>query len=191
MKPALSIFASFVLLFNTSNIKAQNAKHEIFGLDMNLNWYDLTNYSAITYYIEDQDSSSKWVVTNFNYYLNKVEIELEEFNFNENLIVFNKGSEATKAALMNLSPWMYLGRYHYQDRKQYAEKAFKDAEFLKNKLTKVYGKPELQIETLQLRIYQWFVNDVKIIINSEKQIQETYLLYQIADGKNSLSIDVK
>jgi|TARA_B110000238_G_C16099703_1_gene427703 hypothetical protein len=160
-------------------VNAQNTKHELFGLDMNLDWYSLTNYSAITYFVADQDSSTTYVVTDFDYHLNQVDIELEKFNFSEYLIAFNKGSVANRSVLENLSPLMFLGRYKYPNNNSFNEKGFNDAEFLKNKLMKFYGEPELKIEKAEFRVYKWVVNDVTIIVNSIQNELMTVLTYLV------------
>ena len=158
---------------------AQNSKHNIFGLDMDLDWYSLTNYSALAYFSEVQNLSTTYVVTDFDYHLNQVDIELENFNFGEYLIAFDKGAVANRYGLEILSPLMFLGRYTYPNNSSFKDKGFNDAEFLKNKLMKLYGEPELKIEKSEFRVYKWEVDDVTIIVNSVQNQLMTVLTYMV------------
>ena len=95
------------------HLNAQDSKHDLFGLNMDLDWYSLTNYSALTYFSANENSSSPYIVSDFDYHLNQVDIELETFNFSEYLIAFEKGLVATGSVLEKLSPILFLGRYNY------------------------------------------------------------------------------
>jgi hypothetical protein len=170
------LLAALIFIFD---VNAQNAKHELFGLDMDLDWYSLTDYSALTYGQVDEDSSASYVVVDFDYYLDQVDIELEKCNFNEYLICFNKGYGYNGLALRKLSPVMFIGRYKYPNINSFNEKGFNDAEYLKNKLIKFYGEPELKIEKSEYRVYKWVVNDVEIVVNSVQNGLKTQLAYMV------------
>lgn len=161
------------------HLNAQDSKHDLFGLNMDLDWYSLTNYSALTYDLANRDKTSKYVVTDFDYHLKQVDIELETFNFNEKLIAFNKDVVTTKTVMEKLSPILFLGRYNYSSTSKFIEKAFEDAEFLKNKLISVHGNPELKIEKTEFRVYKWVVDDVTIIVNSVQDDLTTTLTYLV------------
>ena len=108
----------YIILLATTilalNLSAQNPKHNIFGLDMDLDWYSLTNHSTFTYIAADHESKD-FITMDFDYHLNQVDIELEEFNFSEYLIIFEKGKKY-KTELATLSPFMFLGRYRYPNK---------------------------------------------------------------------------
>ena len=161
------------------HLNAQDSKHDLFGLNMDLDWYSLTNYSALTYFSANENSSSSYIVLDFDYHLNQVDIELETFNFSEYLIAFEKGLTATGSVLEKLSPILFLGRYNYSSTSKFIEKAFEDAEFLKNKLISVHGNPELKIEKTEFRVYKWVVDDVTIIVNSVQDDLTTTLTYLV------------
>ena len=160
-------------------LNAQNSKHNLFGLNMDLDWYSLTNYSALTYFEANESSSTPYIVTGFDYHLKQVDIELETFNFSEHLIAFEKGLVASGPVLKKLSPILFLGRYNYSSSSKFIEKAFEDAEFLKNKLISVHGNPELKIEKTEFRVYKWVVDDVTIIVNSVQDDLTTTLTYLV------------
>ena len=175
----------YILIFTISlfsiELNAQDLKHDLFGLNMDLDWYSLTNYSALAYLEASIDNSSPFIVSDFNYHLNRVNIELESFNFSEYLIGFENGIDANDygAVLKKLSPSLFLGRYIYRSSGIFIEKAFEDAEFLKNKLISVHGNPELKIEKTKFRVYKWVVDDVTIIVNSVQDDLTTTLTYLV------------
>jgi hypothetical protein len=172
MKYILLLVAS-IFLFDANS---QNTKHVFFGLDMDLDWYSLTGYDGATYYRLDTDSSTTYVVTDIDFYLNQVDIEIEKFNFSEYLIAFNKGA-TKKTRLENVSPFMFIGRNKYPNNNSFNEKGFQDVEFLKNKLMKFYGEPQLKIEKPEFRAYKWENNEVTIILNSLRNELMTSLNY--------------
>ena len=165
-----------VFSFHTN---AQNSKHDLFGLNMDLDWYSLNGYSALTYDLANRDKTSTYVVTDFDYHLKQVDIELETFNFNEKFIAFNKDVVTTKSVMEKLSPILFVGSYKYSNNDNFRRKAFDDAEFLKNKLIIVYGNPELNIEKTEFRVYKWVVGDVTIIVNSVQDDLATNLTYLV------------
>ena len=173
----------YILIFTISvfsfHLYAQDSKHDLFGLNMDLDWYSLTNYSALTYLSASESSSSSYIISDFDYHLNQVDIELETFNFSEYLIAFEKGLVATGSVLEKLSPILFLGRYNYINRSEFIERAFEDAERLKNKLISLHGNPVLKIEKTEFRVYRWVVSDVTIIVNSVQDDLTTTLTYLV------------
>ena len=140
-------------------LNAQNSKHNLFGLNMDLDWYSLTNYSALTYFEANESSSTPYIVTGFDYHLKQVDIELETFNFSEHLIAFEKGLVASGPVLKKLSPILFLGRYNYSSSSKFIEKAFE--------------------EKTEFRVYKWVVDDVTIIVNSVQDDLTTTLTYLV------------
>ncbi len=157
----------------------QNNSHNLFGLNMDLDWYSLTNYSGLSYAIADNDASIDYVVTDCDFYFDKVDAELEGFGFNDYFIAFPKGAEANKSGLETLLPLLFMGFYDYTDLSSFNSQAFNDAVFLKDKLSQLYGSPSLKIEKEEFRVYQWEVDDVTIIVNSVKSELMTALNFMV------------
>lgn len=162
-----------------TGIYGQNSKHVLFGLDMDLDWYSLTNYSALSYAMADSDKSTSYVVTDCDYYLDKVDIEIEKLGFDEYLIAFNKGVPASGPDLERLQPFMYIGRYKYSNLASFKSSAFNKANFLKNKLIAIYGNPDLKIEKSEFRVYKWVIDDFTIIVNAVQKELTTSLNYMV------------
>jgi len=173
----------FILLLIISvfftGIYGQNSRHVLFGLDMDLDWYSLTNYSALGYFVADSDSSTKYVVSDCDYYLNKVDIEIEKLGFDDYVIAFRKGVKASKSSLDTLQPLLYVGRYRYANLASYKSNAVNNANYLKNKLTALYGNPDLKIEKSEFSLYKWVIEDTTIIVNTEQSDLLTSLTYLI------------
>jgi hypothetical protein len=157
-------------------VSAQNTNHNLFGLDMSQDWYSLTNYSKLGYFMAgEEDKTAPYIVTDFDFHLNKVDIEIENLGFTEHLLGFNRDV----SLLDGLSPSIYIGKIKYNDNYAFTSQAFKDAESLRNKLIKDYGTPNLTIENPEARLYKWEVVGGMIIVNSVLQELTTSLVYQI------------
>ena len=166
-----------IFLCNISN--AQVIKHDLLGLNMDLDWYTLTNYSAISYFVGKSDTNSSWVVADCDYHLKSVDIELESLMFTDYVIAFSKSSEANGAALRSLSPLMFVGRYIYDDVSSFNLRGFKDAENLKKKISRIHGEPILTMDKPEFKVYKWQKDDYTIIVNSVRSEKLTSLNYMI------------
>ena len=71
----------------------------------------------------------------------------------------------------------HLLHHKYPNYNSFNEKGFQDVEFLKNKLMKFYGEPQLKIEKPEFRAYKWENNEVTIILNSLRNELMTSLNY--------------
>lgn len=162
-----------------TGMHGQNSKHVLFGLDMDLDWYSLTNYSAISYAIADADESASYVITDCDHYLDNVDIEIEKLGFDDYLIAFNKGAAAGKSGMESLQPLMYIGRYKYSNLSSFKSGAFNRANYLRDKLIAIHGSPDLKIEKPEFRVYKWVVDDVTIIVNAVQNDLTTSLNYMV------------
>ena len=80
---ALSTLNFFMAIFLCNISNAQVIKHDLLGLNMDLDWYTLTNYSVISYVVGKSDTNSSWVVADCDYHLKSVDIELESLMFTD------------------------------------------------------------------------------------------------------------
>jgi hypothetical protein len=156
----------------------KNSNHYLFGLNMDLDWYSLTDYSAMSYAIANADSNL-YIVTDCDYHLNQVDIELERLNFTNYKIAFPKGAKASRSGLEKLAPLMFIARYEYSNTQSFDNNGFRDAEMLKSKLTDTHGDPILIMEKPEYRVYKWQKDDFTIIVNSVSKTNTTGLHYMI------------
>ena len=95
----------------------QSTNNNIFGVNLDLDWYSLTGNPAITYKLKDADESIKYlVVTDCYYYLENVDTEFENLSFDSHLIGFKKGYEAEKSILekLQINPRVVLGNFFFR-----------------------------------------------------------------------------
>ena len=168
------------LLTEEITAEVNDDTHKIFGLDMDLDWYSLTNYSSITYAIANADESTNYVVTDCEYYLKQVDAEIEQLAFDDYVIAFNKGATANKSGLENLYPLFYIGNYRYNDLASFRSEGFNHADYLKDKIIATYGDPLTKTENTEFRVYRWVVNDFEIIVNSVQSKLSTSLYYAVS-----------
>ncbi len=162
------------------NACCQSTNHNIFGVNLDLDWYSLTGNPAITYKLKDADESIKYLVTtDCYYYLENIDTEFENLNFDSHLIGFKKGYEAEKSILEQLQPILLIGRYNYKDLATFQMKGFLDAKKLRDKLINLHGNPELKIEKSDFIVYKWVVGDLTIIVNSLEKDLRTALTCSI------------
>jgi len=104
----LSLFLKVVLTYG------QSSTHTIAGIDLNNNWYDLTDLDTITYDMQerDKDENSIGVITTISerYLKENAEKEFLEINFSVLRLVFPFGNSAI---VKKLSPVMFMARKNY------------------------------------------------------------------------------
>lgn len=145
-----------------------------FGMDMNQDWYTLTNYSLLTYFQEAEENDL--VASDFEYYLNKVHIELEDFEL-DLLVVFESIKNANSRVLESLFPYMLVGRHLYDNDRIYDLESSSDCKFLLDKVARTYGKPDLVIEEIDLKLYKWNFDFGTITLRSSRTESNTALIY--------------
>lgn len=59
MKKFTLIFLAVIPLLCFSQTK----KHELFGIDLDSDWYTLTDQQSLAYWLQDQDKNSNLVIT--------------------------------------------------------------------------------------------------------------------------------
>ena len=170
------LFIVIGILFSEMSF-AQDVNHNIFGLDMDLDFYSLTNYQQYGYFIADTEfPDDPYVITDFDFHLSKVDIQLEKLGFSVHLLGFNKGEQTR---LESLSPTMYIGRIEYSSEYAFNSQAFRDASNLAALLVNEYGDPILSMEETNFRVYKWESGDCTITVNSVREELTTNLTYLI------------
>lgn len=153
--------------FSIRYIKDSPNNHSFMGIDLNQNWYALTNYQQLTYYLAEQDSSNNlpYVMTDFKFTHNKINNTFINLGFDELLLGFPRGME-TK--LGDLQPELFLARKKYEDRGDYLQKYEKDISNTKYLLSQTFGNPELNIIKDKYSVYNWKGINYQIILTSKE-----------------------
>jgi hypothetical protein len=150
---------------------SQSSKNKLFGVDLDLDWYSLTNQQTLAYWSQDHDTSSKYVITGCDYILNKIDDKFLSLNFNEMLLIFPKGF---KGKLNGLYPEMFLSRISYKDINDYKRNSSNDVNKIFKLLYDTYGKAELNMVKDKYSVYKWVS---QIILTTREDELTTTLIF--------------
>lgn len=169
MKIYIFILFAFLPLFSNS----QTSKHKFFGIDLDSDWYTLTNQQSLAYWLQDQDKNSNFVIIDCDYN-NKIDSKFLNIGFNELLLIFQKGY---KGKLDSLNPDTFLARISYTDISDYTSKSNNDITKILSLLKYEYGVPELNMIRDKYSVFKW--NDVysQIILTCRLDELTTTLIY--------------
>ncbi len=170
MKKYLFIFFAFLPLFSFS----QKNKHIFFDIDLDSDWYTLTNQQPLAYWLQDQDKSSNFVITDCHYIQNKIDTQLLNIEFKELLLIFPKGY---KGKLDSLNPDMFLARIRYTDISDYTSKSNNDIKKILSLIEYEYDKPELNMIKDKYSVYKWDGVYYQIIVTCRENELSTTLIY--------------
>lgn len=126
--------------------------HNFFGIDMDADWYTLTNHSWITYANQEKLGDGNYVVTDFEYSKSKVKKEFLDLGFNELLLCFPVGKQSE---LKTLSPELFIGRISYDNPIYYKSRSENDISKLLALFKREFGDPDLDLEKEDVTLYKW------------------------------------
>ena len=89
---------------------SQTDKYVFFGIDLNLDWYSLTNQTAFTYSNLNDDKGSMFNIIDCGYISDKIDKRFLNLGFQELLLIFQKDF---KGNLKDLKPDVFLARITY------------------------------------------------------------------------------
>lgn len=163
------ILSIFPLLSN-----CQTIDRNFFGIDLESDWYSLTNQQSLAYWIQDEDKTSNFVITDCSYISDKIDSKFLSLGFKELLLIFPKGY---KGRLDSLKPEMFLSRISYSDIAEYSSNSINDMRntllFLKEK----YGDPELNMIKEKYSVYKWKGVYYELILTCRQDELTTTIVY--------------
>lgn len=153
----------------------QSTSHIVFGVNMNADWYSLTNYSGITYDSSiEENPKSEYVTVDFEYSYNKIDKEFLDIGFDELLLSFPKSENRS---LKVLSPSILIGRIKYSDLGLYKKNSKADIERILTLTKKTYGEPVLNMLKDKFTIYKWETATYSIILTCREEDLTTSFYY--------------
>ena len=169
-------FALLILIFFGYISYCQSSKHFLFGIDLKSDWYTLTNYQQLTYYLTDSDTNNNdlWVITDFEYSYDKIDKTFSEIGFNELLLGFPKGMQSN---LQELQPEIFLARKNYKDIKDYYITSESDISKTKYLLNQEFGDPESNMIRDKYLVYEWNGVNYQIVLTCREDELTTTLIY--------------
>jgi len=153
---------------------SQSNKHILFGIDLDSDWYRLTNQQSLAYWLQDQDKNSNFVITDCDYIHDKIDTKFLNIGFKELLLIFPKGY---KGKLDSMNPDMFIGRISYTDISDYASKSNNDITKILSLLKDEYGEPELNMIKDKYSVYNWNGVYYQIIVTCREDELTTTLIY--------------
>jgi len=153
---------------------SQSSKHNFFGIDLDSDWYSLTDQQALAYFVQDQDKNSNFVITDCDHITYKIDTKFLNIGFKELLLIFPKGY---KGKLDRLIPDMFLARISYTDISDYSGKSNNDSKKILSLLKDEYGEPELNMIKDKYSVYKWNGVYYQIIVTCREDELTTILIY--------------
>jgi hypothetical protein len=158
MKKALLIF----LFLWAKTINAQPII--FFGIDLNSDWYTLTNISKQDYVIYTWDNpESKTICV-----APRKELSIAEFTsmgIDKISLCFSVGERD----LNLLKPEFCLGRHNYESESEFKSNAYRDFNILLEKFKKIYGQPSENNSGEAATAVQWVFSNQQIFISIDRE----------------------
>ena len=154
---------------------SQSPNHIFFGINLNLDWYSLTNISKLTYdeVNEDELNKNPLIFTDIDYYLETAELHPVFEGIDEFVVGFQRMENPD---LNLLKPEMFLARIKYSPE-EYDLKGKNDAlrilTFVKNN----FGDAELNMVRDEYSTYKWGRVNFDIVLTTRKDDLMTTLMY--------------
>jgi hypothetical protein len=168
------ILLTLILLGHISYGQSNN--HILFGIDLTSDWYSLTNYQQLSYFVIDSDTANHdpLVITDFKYSHDKISKSFFDISYDELLLGFPRGMQ-TK--LRELQPELFLARKSYKDIKNYLNTSEKDISKTKYLLNQEFGNPELNMIRDKYSLYKWKGVNYQITLTCREDELSTTLIY--------------
>jgi hypothetical protein len=176
-KKYLSVFILIIAFLSLIpiNVFSQTHKHLFFGIDLDSDWLSLTNQQYLTYWLQDEDTSSKFVIVDCDFIQNNIESKFLNLGFKELLLIFPKG--CNQRNVYSLRPELFLARINYSDAVDYTTKSNNDIKKILTLLIDKYDEPELNMIKDKYSVYKWEGFNYQIILTCREDELSTTLIY--------------
>lgn len=184
-------FLLLICLFFPVLLFSQN-KPIFLGLNFNSNWYELTNYQQLTYWMQDKGSEEKntnsvpFVIVDFQHSYNKLDRDFYDLNFDEHLLGFPKGKETE---LRTLGPEFLLSTKTYNPDEQYFQKAVSDRRKLEIMLNSRIGSKRILFDDENAFAASWNDANGLAILTCRFDDNQLVLLYVLKSSSLEVMLD--
>ena len=166
------IYKKLILLslFFSVTILGQTSPHIISGIDLNKDWYNLTNQSALSYYSQEiyrKDKNLDGVTMNISddYMTSLVDDDFLKIGFTNIALNFPFGGQ-TK--LNTLKPTILIANVIYNSKKDFEEYNSKDFNKIVYILMNQFGAPNSTIKKDWGAQFLWEFSNAQLVLNSNK-----------------------
>ena len=169
--------------------KKLQSSHKIFGIDLNLDWYTLTELSVLSYQLGKIESDKQKIpgvsVRLDDTYLNRnATEEFLNIGFKDIVITFPKLEKVGAEIAKEMSPVMFSANIKYTSDTKYAENARGDFNRVAYLAMNQFGAPDSTMKKEWGASFQWkFDNAELLLIMNKKQHINLLYLKSNWDGK--------
>ena len=155
-----------VLLFNPFNSFGQYSSHIISGIDLNKDWYTLTNQSQLSYVInENVDYQSVSMDIDKNYLNSNVDKDFIDIGFTSLVLSFPNLNQSN---LDVLKPTMLVASLKYESDYVYSKNSSKDFNQIVYLLMNQFGTPNSSMKKDWGSAFDWKFDNAQLMLNSNK-----------------------
>jgi len=167
----------FIVLLSIINFTtySQKSNHIISGLDLNKDWFSLTNFSVLTYYTQQsQNEEQPYVFSDFEYYYDKIDKDFLNIGFTSLKLGFPKNQQSN---LNNLPPSILFAFLNYSSLTEYENNNKNDFAKISSILIRQFGAPNSSVKASWGASFEWKFENAQMILNSTSNDNQIILSY--------------
>tara|TARA_B100001093_G_scaffold440810_1_gene441562 strand:+ start:706 stop:1245 length:540 start_codon:yes stop_codon:yes gene_type:complete len=156
----------------------QKSSHIISGIDLNENWYTLTNQSQLSYFVQEdyrkkQNLQGVTMDIDEKYLEQNVSKDFLSIKFTELILSFPMDNQTN---LNTLSPSLFMATKMYSSDKEYNTYNLEDFNKIVFILMNQYGAPNSTMKKDWGASFEWNLTNAQLILTSNKT-QHIVLIY--------------
>tara|TARA_B100001989_G_C24533157_1_gene462806 strand:+ start:503 stop:1042 length:540 start_codon:yes stop_codon:yes gene_type:complete len=156
----------------------QKSSHKISGIDLNENWYTLTNQSQLGYFVQEnyrkkQNLQGVTVDIDEKYLEQNVNKDFLSIKFTELILSFPMGNQTN---LNTLSPSLFMATKMYSSNEDYDAYNLEDFNKIVFILMNQFGAPNSTMKKDWGASFEWNLTNAQLILTSNKT-QHIILIY--------------
>ena len=160
----------FLLLFIPLVSFGQNSSHIISGIDLNKDWFTLTNQSVFNYYNQEvyrKNLNLEGVSMDIdeNYLNSNVDKDFLNIGFTDLVLNFTMGNQSN---LNTLEPTIFMATLKYDSYNEYKENSSNAFNKIVYLLMNQFGAPNSTMKKDCGSSFEWNFNNAQLVLNSNK-----------------------
>ena len=148
----------------------QVSSHKISGINLNEDWFTLTNQSSLAYQMQEQfrkKNNTPGVGVNIdeNYLLTYADTDFLSVGFTDYILIFPQGNQSN---LDKVEPKQFIALLKYKSESDYdalSEKAFTKIASI---LMEQFGPPNKTMKKSWGAMFEWDLDNAQLMLNSNK-----------------------
>ena len=167
-----------LLLFIPLVSFGQDSSHIISGIDLNENWYTLTNQSQLSYFVQEdnrkkQNLQGVTMDIDEKYLDSNADKDFLDIGFTDLVLNFPMGNQSN---LNTLEPTIFMATKKYSSEKDYNAYNLEDFNKIVFVLMNQYGAPNSTMKKDWGASFEWNLTNAQLMLTSNKT-QHIVLMY--------------